>query len=686
MHTGINMRILVIIFFLLGISFPHLCAQSSPTEEWIESLLANNEEDIDLDLNTILDQIYYYQEHPLNLNKASREDFEELFFLTDIDIQNILNHKITYGNFLDPLELQSVRGLTIEKIKLLHELTFTGNSLDSQINRGILRDQSHELYLKWRRILEPQRGFSNEHSNPFLGDPNKLYMRYRYMAGKKIQLGFTAEKDAGEEFFRGSNPYGFDFYSAHLSINNPTRYISKLIVGDYSVSLGQGLIAFMGFGAGKSTQVMRVKNRTQALRPYTSVSEFNFMRGAAAELKLHKNIDLIVFGSHRNRDANFQMDTLDNNEFTRFTSLPLDGFHRTQNEINKKNQITLADAGLSLKYRSRNLTINTNTVYSQFSSAIDQPTALYRKFSSLQPIYFNNSIDYGYIWKNINIFGEVATDKEGDLATVQGLIMGLDRNLEISLVYRNLQKDYHSIYSNAFTESSLAQNEEGIYMGMIWRFNRKLNMHAYMDLFRHPWLRFRVNAPSYGREYFLRFNYIEKRKSDTYVQYFFEQKEQTLTNNDKIRPVVTTTRHRFRIHSGYKINPVIELRSRVEFSIFNKDNTNSRGFMAYQDIIFKPENIPLSVSARYAIFDTDNYDSRIYAFENDLLFEFSIPAYFNRGSRTYLNLRYRINRNLTAECRIAQTFINNQESIGSGLDEIAGNKRTDVKAQLRFKF
>ena len=108
--------------------------------------------------------------------------------------------------------------------------------------------------------------------------------------------------------------------------------------------------------------------------------------------------------------------------------------------------------------------------------------------------------------------------------------------------------------------------------------------------------------------------------------------------------------------------------------------------MAFQDLILKPKNIPMSATFRYAIFDTDNYDSRIYAYENDLLYEFSIPSYFNRGFRTYLNLRYRINRNLTAEARISRTYLNNEDSIGSALDEINGNKRTDVKAQLRFKF
>jgi hypothetical protein len=41
---------------------------------------------------------------------------------------------------------------------------------------------------------------------------------------------------------------------------------------------------------------------------------------------------------------------------------------------------------------------------------------------------------------------------------------------------------------------------------------------------------------------------------------------------------------------------------------------------------------------------------------------------------------------MTIEGRIAQTYFSNQDSFGSGLDEIFGNKRTEVKVQIRYSF
>ena len=80
-----------------------------------------------------------------------------------------------------------------------------------------------------------------------------------------------------------------------------------------------------------------------------------------------------------------------------------------------------------------------------------------------------------------------------------------------------------------------------------------------------------------------------------------------------------------------------------------------------------------------------HYDARIYAYENDVLYQFSIPAYFNKGTRFYLNLKYQL-QHLTLEARYAQTYWANQATIGSGTEAINGPTRTGVKFQLRYQF
>jgi hypothetical protein len=117
----------------------------------------------------------------------------------------------------------------------------------------------------------------------------------------------------------------------------------------------------------------------------------------------------------------------------------------------------------------------------------------------------------------------------------------------------------------------------------------------------------------------------------------------------------------------------------------NPDGKISAGFLVYQDVLIRPENKAYNLTFRYAIFDTDDYDSRIYAYENDVLYAFSIPGYFYKGNRFYVLLKWEILDNLDFWFRFAQTFYSNQTTISSGLEQIDGNVKSEVKVQLRWK-
>ena len=144
-----------------------------------------------------------------------------------------------------------------------------------------------------------------------------------------------------------------------------------------------------------------------------------------------------------------------------------------------------------------------------------------------------------------------------------------------------------------------------------------------------------------------------------------------------------------RLYLAKKVSKTLELRSRIDVG-FNRNEVDGKfdGFMFYQDVLFKPREFPLSFTTRFALFDTDGYRIRFYAYENDLLYSFSIPAYYHKGSRFYLNLRYRPKnfRNLTLEARFAQTYLSNQETFGSALEKIEGQTRSEVKAQIKYQF
>ena len=113
---------------------------------------------------------------------------------------------------------------------------------------------------------------------------------------------------------------------------------------------------------------------------------------------------------------------------------------------------------------------------------------------------------------------------------------------------------------------------------------------------------------------------------------------------------------------------------------------SENGILVLQDVTYKPKESKFSFTARFALFDTDSYNSRIYSYENDVLYYFRIPAYYFQGARTYITTRYQFKKGIDLWIRWGNWMYTNRNTIGSGLNEINGSSKTDIRAQLRFQF
>jgi hypothetical protein len=151
--------------------------------------------------------------------------------------------------------------------------------------------------------------------------------------------------------------------------------------------------------------------------------------------------------------------------------------------------------------------------------------------------------------------------------------------------------------------------------------------------------------------------------------------------------VVAVPRKNWRTQWSYRINPSFTSRSRVELLWYgNKDSGAENGFLTYIDIIYKPLLKPYSANARLQYFETDGYNSRLYAFENDVLYSYSIPVFYDKGFRYYINMNYDVNKYISLWVRFAQSVYPGKSVIGSGLDEITDNKKTELKLQAILTF
>lgn len=667
-------------------------------EQRIENLTENGAGE-ESDYTNLVEALNYYSKHPLNLNTASREQLEELLLLDELQITALLDHISKNGKLINLYELQTIRGFDLTTItKILPYVTVNDYTMSSHFSfREMMQNGVNEVVLREQRVLETQKGYTPidpaalaENPNArYLGDPNRLFFRYRFTYSNNVSWGVTADKDPGEQFFKGAQKNGFDFYSAHLAVRN-VRFVKTLVLGDFQAAFGQGLTCWTGFAFGKTADAANIKRNAPGLRPYVSADENLFLRGAGATVKFG-HVEATAFASRKKIDANVsRSDTVGlDMEVLEVSSLQNTGLHTTPSEIADKDAITEMLFGGNVSWRSRHFNFGVTGLHSEFSVPLHRNLDLYNQFDFSAQRNDNIGADYNLLFRNVNIFGETSVSGNGGIATINGMLVSLDPRLSFSLLHRYFQKDFQNLYANAFADGSSPANEQGIYMGMVARPGRRIMLTAYYDRFVFPWLRYRTDAPSDGQDWLAQINFIPDKKSDMYFR--FRHRERFTNAGDAAADedyVVPLTQDNYRINVQYPVSPSVRLRHRVEYTQYEQSNKGpERGIIIYQDISYKKLGSKVSFTARYALFQTDSYNARIYTYENDMLYAYSIPSLYYRGSRAYLLMNWDITRRIEMWFRIAQTIYNNQHVISEGsLNEIDGNTKTEVKIQLRVKF
>lgn len=661
-------------------------------QQRIESLAESTEEETDF--ISLTEDLEMLLNHPLNLNEATANDLHRLVFLNDIQIQNLIIHIRQNGKLLSILELQSIAGFdpqtiqAIEPFVTVSETPFRRHfSLEEILHQG-----QHQVFLRWQRQLEKPQGFypsaqpeDKPNSSPhYPGSPFRVYTRYRFTCYNHLSLGFTAEKDPGEQFFRGGQPWGFDYYSGHAFIRDLGR-LKTAVVGDYQLQFGQGLTIWSGLTFGKSSETLGIHKFGQGIRPHTSVDENAFFRGAAITVALGP-LDLTTFVSSKRRDANvLETDTLMAEELV-ITSLQQTGLHRTPSELKDKHSVRENLFGGNLSWNSHSFKIGLTASLLTLDADFQRELSFYNQFDFNTNNNINLGCDYSFSRENLYFFGESALSANGGYALSHGGVLSLDPRLSISLLHRYFSRDYQSLYAVAFCENTRVVNEMGFYLGVSAHLSRRWRLTAYADHFAFPWMKYRTYSPTRGFEYLAQVNFFPSRKTEMYFRYRIRNKPLNTAEATEVIYPEEVIHQNFRFHISYAVSKNLTFRNRLEYVHHEQGRDQEQGFAIYQDVLYRNAGSPWALSLRYALFDTGGYDSRIYAYENDVLYAFSFPFYYHRGSRAWVLVRWRFNRHFDLYARLARTFYASPAPASSGPDAISENTRTEIKLQLRARF
>lgn len=672
------MRILCILFWL-PISIVAKAQEEEKIREAMEVIAENINEDVDL--SDLSEQLTTFRNRPINLNKTNAEELKSLLLLSPIQINNFLIY-LSKNKLLDVLELQVIPTFDEESInRILPFITLKNLQHYEKLNPNrILHAGNHDIILRFSRLLQQQKGFQSLTSSRYLGSPEKLLLRYKYNFQEIISTSLVMEKDAGEPMLNRKT--GLDHLSAHIALFKLGR-VKKLVIGDYSMQFGQGSTLWSGFSLGKGTDVTSVAANDVGLKPYTSANESTFFRGAASTIYLGKNIHLSPFISFRKLDASLKTDT---NGITNLSNINISGLHRTKTELKNQKSLEQLIYGSVIQYISDNLNAGIVGYQSHYQHNFTTGTQAYNKYGFTGKRISNIGFHYNYTFRNVYLYAELAHSLGSGYAFINGAMASISPKLSIVLLHRSYDKTYHNFFSKAIGEGTEANNEIGWYGGLNYTLPANFKWSIYADFFKFPWLKYRINEPSEGYEVLSRLAYTKGKTFKAAIRFKSERKQQNPDAGSSHKKLENVIKQSYRLEWGLKINPKFNFQQRSEISIYQKGiKTTETGFMIYQDLNYSPLSSKISSNFRFAFFNTPSYNSRIYAYEDDVLYGSGSGLYSGKGIRTFINTRYKLLKKLDIWTRFALFYYTSVTSIGSGLDQIEGNKKSEVKFQLRYQ-
>jgi competence ComEA-like helix-hairpin-helix protein len=639
-------------------------------------------EESGLDTEELLEFLQNLAANPVNINRAT---VDELLLIPGLNLrlaENIVQarSRTPFTKVEDLLDVSGIGPATLGRIRPYMRV---GSGLelgrDLYLNPRFWTTNSRfEGFSRYQRVVQEQNGYIRPDSSGFLGSPVKYYQRYRYTSNY-LSLNLTQEKDAGEELAGISD---FDYNSWHIAVQDVGN-LQSIIVGDYSVSVGQGLLLWNGGAFGKGRDVIRgVSKNERGVRPFTSAREGSGFRGIAATYGNH--LQVTGFYSNRSRTASLNGDGTVN--------FPTEsGFHRTISEIDRKNSLNQTTFGGRIRARIPYGFVGVTGFFNRFDQPVAAGSQPYQIYNFSGTDLSGYAADYRLLIGPAIAFGEFATTDNGGYGLLTGTEFELSANSDVILSYRYYDKALQSIFGAGFGEQSGDPgNEEGFYIGFEHDLNEQISISAYLDQFRFPAPRFQTSQPTSGYDWLGYIEYTPMRELSLYALIRFQTKEEEYDSIDdfgrEIRLLDDNKRTGARIQAEYQVHPNVRLRTRFDMAR-SRDTIEDEtwGYLVFQDVRLTPRPY-LKIDARITMFDTDDFSSRLYQFENDLLYVLSNTVLFDQGQRMYIVVNYEPAEWLQLSLKAATTVYEDQNIISSGLNQINGNRRSDVGIQARMRF
>lgn len=621
----------------------------------------------DEEKQVLIEELIYLRLNPVNLNNA--EDYSlRLIGLSEFQILSLKRYIIENHPILSIFEIPFINGFTQEDLnRILPFICIKPINwkpplrIDSIFNKGY-----HDIRINYKKTLEKSWGYIREDRKGYLGGNFSSNIRYNFNYYDRLSFSLIGDDDAGERFF--SNKQTYDFLSTQLTIKD-IHFIKQLTIGDYKLSFGQGLSINQSLNFGYFSNDARVIKNFKGIKPNRSITEYNYMRGLATEIKLW-DFNLYIFLS--NRDIDYS------------GSILTTGLHRTESEISKKDSNNEKLIGGHLSWQKRGYEYGITGFYYKYKYPIKHLNSPYMKyyFEGIENsiLSFNTCIP---IFRRGNLLGEFSISENKGMAGIIALDINLEYKTNLSIVYRNYGAKYQNSFSSSIGAQSRNANERGLYIGYSYFFNNNFNFFIGGDYFSFPNISYMASSSvdgyklrseiNYKYNYYNQFTILAKLNNRPY--------DEVHINGEKY-PEENVL---YQIQLRYNNTSLdwISFKTRLGYSKTKTYTSDTnQGMFLSQDIILKPKNYPFELNLRISVFNTDDYDNRFSIYEYSLPLSFYTSQLYDKGFRTYIIINYKIKRKIQLSAKYSLVYYFGKNEIHSGNDKILSNHKQEISIQI----
>ena len=617
-----------------------------------------------MDISPLLDNLRRLEEDPLDISHASAAELQQIPGVSAQAAFHIVSYRKSHS--IERTEdLRNIQGIGPELIEALEPyVSFSGNTS---------RSPSYPTLTVRMRVVRKLSQDPASEAGQYLGTPEKVYNRLagRFsisaeshrskgsaegLSGSSVSFGLLTSKDPGEKNYA-------DLVRGQFVANIP-GYSTRLVLGDFLVDGGQGLVFWRptGFSKGAEATSGVARNGT-GVWPSLSTGQSMTFRGIGVNIQ-PRGVGFHLFYSDKVLDA-----TTDTTGAV--THLASDDLHRTETELAKRDRLREKTVGGRM---TLDLGRGMKLGMSGFSSRFDEMVKLSGPFGFQGKQASAFGVDGLYTDGSVSVFAEIAQDHSRAPAAVAGFSATPCKDLTVAFLVRSYSKTYNNLHSSGFSESGDGcKNESGIYAGLTFHPTPWLRIAAFVDQFTFPWRSFGSLMTSQGHEYY--FGVDLRVRENLGIEFQIRQKDKAESNPSfdlaEKNEIGGESRGRNTYRATLRFEPTGSLhwQNCVEMATVGLEHESvlERGMLFFQNLT-ADLGCDLSVSVRVVAFHTDSYGSRVYEYEADLPGAYSSPALFERGFRCYILGRYRWGRTFALAVKYSQTSKEKSSEGSAGVD------------------